>query len=85
MAFSAKGMNCVGIGPNKLYIYNTTDTLTSATVVAATSGFCTNNCPGMAAGDIVMIGHNTSAKLAIVRITAITATTCAYTEAAALA
>lgn len=85
MAFSAKGMNCIGIGPNKLYIYNTTDTLTSASVQAATDGFCTNNCPGMAAGDIVMIGHNTNALLAIVRITAITATTCTYTGVTALA
>lgn len=85
MAFSAEGMNCVAVGPTKLYIYNTTDTLTSATVVTATSGFCTNNCPGMDAGDIVMVAHNTSALLAIVRITAIAATTCTYTGITALA
>jgi hypothetical protein len=85
MAFAAAGMNCVAVGPTKLWVYNTTDTLNSATVAAKTSGFCTDNVPGLSAGDIVFIGHNTAAALAVIRITAITATTCTFVEHAALA
>ena len=85
MAFDKAGLNCVAVGPTKLYIYNTTDTLTSVTVKAATDGFCSNNCPGMSAGDIVLIGNATSSLLAVVRITAIAATTCTYTGVTALA
>ena len=85
MAFSAAGMACIGVGPNKLYIYTTTDTISAASAVLSTDGFCTNNCPGMKAGDIIMIAHNTAALLAIVRITAISATTCTYTGVTPLA
>ena len=84
MAFAASGLNCVAVGPTKLYIYNTADVLTSATIVAKTSGFCTDNCPGMAAGDVIIIADNTAAKVSLVRITAITATTCSYVSDAAL-
>jgi hypothetical protein len=76
MAFSAAGMNCVAVGPTKLWLYNTTDSLTSATMAAATDGFCTDNVPGLAAGDVIICAHNTAALLSIVRITSITATTC---------
>ena len=82
MAFAAAGLNCVAVGPTKLYIYNTTDTLTSATVL---TNFNTTNCPGMAAGDIILVAHNTAALLAPVRITAINAATCTYTGVTALA
>jgi len=85
MAFSAAGLNCIGVGPKKLYIYNTTDTLTSATAAASTNGFCTDNCPGMTAGDVVLIAHNTNALLSVTRITAIAATTCTIVAYAALA
>ena len=85
MAFAAAGLNCIAVGPIKLYIYNTTTTITAANVVLAAEGFCTNNCPGMSAGDIVMIAHDTNAAYGIIRITAIAATTCTYVERADLA
>ena len=85
MAFSAAGLNCIAVGPTKLYIYNTTDTLTSTTIKASTDGFCTDNCPGMLAGDIVLIGHGTNSLLGGIRITAIADTTCTYVERADLA
>ena len=84
MAYDAAGMNCIAVGPMKLWIYYTTDVLTSATVCASTSGFCTDNCPGMSAGDIVLIAHNTNSDLDLIRITDIAATTCAYTGVSAL-
>ena len=85
MAFDAAGLNCIGVGPTKLYIYYTTDTLTSALVQAATSGFCKNNCPGMNAGDVIICAHNTNAALAVIRIVQISATTCQADAIAALA
>ena len=85
MAFKAAGLNCIAIGPTKLYIYNTEDTLTAASIVAAADGFCTDNCPGMSAGDIVLIAHGTNAAFGTIRITAIDATSCTYTERADLA
>ena len=85
MAFAAAGLNCIAVGPTKLYIYSTTDTLNSATIIATTNGFNTTNCPGMSAGDIVIIGDGTSSLLKTVRITAITATACTYVERADLA
>lgn len=85
MAFDAAGLNCIGVGPTKLYIYNTADVMTSALVQAATSGFCKNNCPGMNAGDVVIVAHNTKSSLAVVRITNIAATTCTADAISALA
>jgi hypothetical protein len=80
MAFAASGLNCVAVGPTKLYIYYTTDTLTSTA-----NFFNTTSCPGMAAGDIIMLAHNTSANLSLVRISAIDATSCTLANAGALA
>lgn len=73
MAFSAAGLNCVAVGPNKLYIYTTTDSMTSATIA---TDFDTTNCPGMEAGDVVIVAHNSGTALSIARITAIDATSC---------
>lgn len=83
MAFAASGLNCVAVGPTKLYIYYTTDTLTST--ANQTTYFNTKSCPGMAAGDIIMLAHNTSANLSLVRISAISATSCTLANAEAIA
>lgn len=77
MSFAAAGLNCIAVGPTKLYIYKTTDTITSASVK---TNFNTVNCPGMLAGDIVLVAHNTSAELSFVRITEIDDTSCTYVE-----
>lgn len=84
MAFSAAGFQNVGVGPVKLFIYSTTDTLTSGTVAAATYGLCSNNCPGLSAGDIVLIAHSGSS-LSVIRMATVTATTSSHTAYAALA
>lgn len=76
MAYSKAGMECVGVGPTKLYIYSCTETLTSALAQAKPSGFCLDNCPGMSAGDVIIVCHNTNALMEIVRVTGIDATTC---------
>ena len=81
MAFAAAGLNCIAVGPTKLYIYNTEDTLTTATLLTT---FNTANCPGMSAGDIVMVADNTNAALCVIRITAIDAATCTYVDDTAL-
>ena len=78
MAFDAAGLNCIAVGPQKLYIYTTTDSLIYASLAVKTYGFCTDNCPGMIAGDLIIVAHNTAAAGALVRITAIAATTCTY-------
>lgn len=76
MAFSAANLNCIGVGPSKLYIYKTDDTLTSPLITAQ---FDTTNCPGMAVGDIIYIVHTDSTGFAgPIRITAIDATSCQY-------
>jgi hypothetical protein len=80
MAFAASGLNCVAVGPTKLYLYYTTDSMTSATIK---TDFDTTNCPGMAAGDVVIVAHNTNALLSIVRITDIDATSCQIAYATA--
>ncbi|MFA5340788.1 MAG: hypothetical protein WC332_03325 [Clostridia bacterium] len=82
MAFAASGLNCIAVGPTKVYTYYTTDTLTSASVL---TNFNTTNCPGMAVGDRIDICHNTYALFAPIRITAIDATSCTYTGVTALA
>jgi hypothetical protein len=78
MAFAAAGLNCIAVGPQKLYIYSTTDVLTSATIK---EDFDTTNCPGMAAGDLIILAHNTYAALDMIRITDIDAASCQYTGA----
>lgn len=75
MAFAAAGLNCIAVGPTKLYIYNTADSLTSATLLTT---FNTANCPGMAAGDVIIVAHNTAALINLIRITAIAAATCTF-------
>jgi len=74
MAFDAAGMNCIGVGPQKLYIYTTTDTLTST--ANQTTNWNTTDCPNLEAGDVIFVAHNTAALLDIVRITSINATSC---------
>lgn len=80
MAFAVAGLNCAAVGPTKLWIYYTTDSLTSATIK---TDFDTTNCPGMVAGDIVLVAHDTNALLSIVRITEIDATSCTIAYATA--
>ena len=82
MAFSAAGLNCIAVGPTKLFIYNTTDTLAGATLL---STFNTTNCPGMDAGDVIMVAHNTNALVGLIRITDIDATSCTVASATTLA
>lgn len=81
MAFAARGLNCIAVGPTKLYTYYTTDTLTLETAQLA---FNTTNCPNMAVGDIIMIGHNTNAAFAVEVVTAIATTACSLTAITAL-
>jgi len=85
MAFAAAGLNCVAVGPTKLYIYNTTETLTAASAVHATYGFNTTNCPGMSAGDIIFIAHNTNAAMSVIRLTEIASDAATMVAYAALA
>lgn len=84
MAFSAAGLNCIGVGPQKLYIYNTADTIVSSPS-GSIAQFNTTNCPGMVAGDVIMLAHNTAAALGLIRVTAIDASSCTFTQNAALA
>jgi len=85
--FAAAGLNCAAVGPRKLYIYNTDDTLRS-TCTGVSYGileyFNTANCPGMTAGDIILSVHATGTKLSLVEITGISAATCTFVEYAAL-
>ena len=81
MAFSAAGLNCIAVGPTKLYIYNTTDTLAGSTLL---STFNTTNCPGMDAGDVIIVAHNTNALVDLIRITAIDATSCVAASASSI-
>lgn len=85
MAFDKAGLNLWTVGNVKLYSYYTADTLTSATIVAKTSGFCTDNAPGMAAGDVIFLCQATYKQIVPIRITGIDATTCTYTGMTALA
>lgn len=82
MAFSAAGLNCIAVGPNKVYTYTTSDTLTSATVK---TDFNTTNCPGMAAGDIVFICNKGNTTLSAVMITAIDSSSSTITLETSLA
>jgi len=75
MAFAKAGLQNVAVGPKKLYIYNTADTLTSTTVK---TDFNTTNCPGMAVGDMVMLANTTSTTFLLFMITAIDATSSTY-------
>lgn len=84
MSFAAAGMNCIGVGPQKLYIYTTKDTIASSPF-GKIAQFNTGSCPGMNAGDVIIIAHNTAALMAIIRITAIDASSVTYTGITALA
>ena len=75
MAFAASGLNCIAVGPQKLYIYSTTDSLTSATLL---TNFNSTDCPGLLAGDIIIVAHNTAALLNVIRIASIDATSCTF-------
>lgn len=81
MAFSAAGMNCIAVGPTNLYIYNSTDSINAASYTY----FNTTNTPKLAAGDVIIMAHNTNALMALVRITAIDETSATYTGVTALA
>lgn len=70
MAFAAAGLNCIAVGPNKVYTYTTADTLTSATF---RTDFDTTNCPGMAAGDVVILCNAANTSISVVMITDIDA------------
>jgi len=80
MAFSAAGLNCIAVGPTKLYIYNTTDTISGATLLTT---FNTTNCPGMDVGDVIIAAHDTNA-VDLIRITAIDATSCVAASASSI-
>lgn len=86
--FAAAGLNCVAVGPRKLYIYNSDDTLRSTSTGSVSYSileyFNTANCPGMTAGDIILSVHATGTKLSLVGITGISAATCTFVEYAAL-
>lgn len=81
MAFDIAGLNCIAVGPTKLYIYNTTDIM----MAASTTAFNTTSCPGMAAGDIVLVAHNTATRLSLIRITQIAGATHTNVGVSALA
>jgi len=81
MAFASAGMNCVAVGPRKLWIYNTDDTMTSLLFHAQ---YNTANVPGMSAGDIVLTSHATHTLLSLITITAINAATSTFANYAAL-
>jgi hypothetical protein len=73
MAFNAAGMNCIAVGPTKLYIYSTADTLTS--VANRMTALTTDSCPGMAAGDVIIFASGTATSVvSIVRVVAINST-----------
>jgi len=65
MAYSKKNMNCAVVGPQKLWIYKTTDTLNSATILTY---FNTTAVPGLAAGDFLLI--KTADQVELLNITA---------------
>jgi len=52
MSYDSANMNCAVVGPQKLWIYKTTDTLNSATILTY---FTTTLVPGLAAGDFLII------------------------------
>ena len=81
MAFARAGMNCVAVGPRKLWIYNTDDTLTSILMHAQ---YNTANAPGMSAGDIILTSHTTHTALSLIMITGISAATSTFANYAAL-
>jgi hypothetical protein len=67
MAFDTANM-CMGVvGPNKLWIYKTTDTLNSATV----KSYFTTACPGLAIGDFMIV--KTADNVELVYVTALSA------------
>ncbi|MBE3119783.1 MAG: hypothetical protein IMZ61_15475 [Planctomycetes bacterium] len=65
MAYSQANMNCAVVGPQKLWIYKTTDTLNSVTILT----YFTDDVPGLAAGDFMII--KTADQVDLLAITAI--------------
>jgi hypothetical protein len=66
MAFTAANMNLAVVGPQKLWIYKTTDTLNSATILTY---FKSTAPAGLAAGDFLMI--KTADQCDLLNVTAI--------------
>ena len=79
MAYSQTNMNCAVVGPQKLWIYKTTDTLNSATILT----YFTDDVPGMVAGDFLII--KTADQVALLAITAIDAASAVFQGALAAA
>jgi hypothetical protein len=67
MAYAKANMNCAVVGPQKLWIYTTTDTLNSVTIKT----YFTDDVPGLAAGDFLII--KTADNCELLSITAIDA------------
>lgn len=84
MAYDKAGMDLVAVGPTKLWIYYTADVLTSSPT-GSTTNFNSTDCPGLQAGDVIILAHNTKSKLGLIRLTAISSTLCTFTQNAALA
>ncbi len=65
MAYNKANMNCAVVGPQKLWIYKTTDTLNSATILTY---FTTTDVPGLAVNDFMLI--KTADQVELLSITA---------------
>lgn len=65
MAYNSANMNCAVVGPQKLWIYKTTDSLNSATI---RTYFKSTTVPGLAAGDFMLI--KTADQVELLNITA---------------
>jgi len=84
MAFAIAGLNCVAVGPTKMWIYTTDDILTRTSVLGnggVVYGLGTDNCPGMSVGDIVIFAHSGvagSSLMNMIRVLNITATSMTY-------
>ena len=79
MAFDKAGFQNVGVGPVKLFIYSTADTLETESFRSKATGLCSDNCPGLAVGDVVICAHAASS-VSLIRISGLAATTCTYTD-----
>ena len=68
MAYAASKFNNVAVGPNKIYTYHTTDTLTTS---AVSTVFTTTNCPGIEKGDIIFAIHSDASSVSQLLVFAI--------------
>ncbi len=75
MAYAKANMNCAVVGPQKLWIYKTTDTLNSVTILT----YFTDDVPGMVAGDFLII--KTADQVDLLAITAIDTTSAVFKRA----